>query len=85
MSSGDATATLTLRGTVPDLSSGTYAQGVFLGETDQGQTTSVVVEGPTPTATPPPTRGVGPGFTLLFGLVAVLVLVVAGAIRSRGP
>jgi len=77
-----ANRTVTLRATVPDLSAGTYAQGVFLGGTDRGQTTSIVLERE-PTPTPTPTSGSGGGFTVLLAVIALLVTGAASTLRRR--
>jgi len=44
----DETLAVTLRGTVPSLSIGSYQQGVFIGNTDEGQTSSITVGGTQP-------------------------------------
>lgn len=71
-------ASVTFDAAVPELDAGTYRQGVFVGESGRGQTSSLVVTGATPT----PADGTTPGFTALAAVVAVLVL--AGlALRRR--
>lgn len=72
--------TLTFEVTVPELDDGTYRHGVFLGESETGQTSSIVIGPPEPSAEPTPTetaeRTESPGLDGFGFAISLLTLVV---------
>lgn len=64
--------------TVPDLDAGTYRHGVFIRDSDRGQTSSIVVAAPVQTEAP----GLV-GFGMLVGVVALLLVTFTLIHRQR--